>query len=343
MTLELVDRSISRSVGVVEDVDFLLEETNAFLAIDDEPISSEIDDRYYDSERDILLLEEFLNDDPSSPPIPPQELKVVKPTNEKSSIDEPPVVELKDLPPHLEYAFLEGDNKLPIIIVKDLKDEEKIALIKITSNQRFNTKEGLIQKSMRWWRGDVDDDGEGGDEMETLARWYSDDGNEERVVVSIVVWRLSHDGGDGVVVVGCRGGVAARGMVVATRVDHNLLNDFNMATNGNGDDGPPLNGGGDLPVPDLRTMEKLCQPTLNGRGGPIASIAIQATNFGLKNDMIQQVQNYCQFHGLSGDDANKHLDKFLHVTQSIKVNGVTDDALRLYLSLLLDTSCHRLV
>nr|GFA13056.1 reverse transcriptase domain-containing protein [Tanacetum cinerariifolium] len=54
-------------------------------------------------------------------------------------------------------------------------------------------------------------------------------------------------------------------------------------------------------------------------------------NFGLKNDMIQQVQNSCQFHGLPGDDANKHLDKFLHVTQSIKVNGVTDDALRLYL------------
>nr|GEV23478.1 reverse transcriptase domain-containing protein [Tanacetum cinerariifolium] len=45
----------------------------------------------------------------------------------------------------------------------------------------------------------------------------------------------------------------------------------------------------------------------------------------------QQVQNSCQFHGLPGDDANKHLDKFLHVTQSIKVNGVTDDALRLYL------------
>nr|GEU65769.1 hypothetical protein [Tanacetum cinerariifolium] len=47
--------------------------------------------------------------------------------------------------------------------------------------------------------------------------------------------------------------------------------------------------------------------------------------------MIQQVQNSCQFHGLSGDDANKHLDKFLHVTQSIKVNGVTNEALRLYL------------
>nr|GEU71148.1 reverse transcriptase domain-containing protein [Tanacetum cinerariifolium] len=90
-------------------------------------------------------------------------------------------------------------------------------------------------------------------------------------------------------------------------------------------------GPGDLPVPDLQTMEELCQPSLNGRGGPIAPIAIQATNFGLKNDMIQQVQNSCQFHGLPGDDANKYLDKFLHVTQSIKVNGVTDDALRLYL------------
>nr|GEW31795.1 hypothetical protein [Tanacetum cinerariifolium] len=90
-------------------------------------------------------------------------------------------------------------------------------------------------------------------------------------------------------------------------------------------------GNGDLLVPDLWTMEELCQPSLNGRGRPIASIAIQATKFGVKNDMIQQVQNSCQFHGLPGDDANKHLDKFLHVTQSIKVNGVTDDALRLYL------------
>nr|GEX39440.1 reverse transcriptase domain-containing protein [Tanacetum cinerariifolium] len=106
-----------------------------------------------------------------------------------------------------------------------------------------------------------------------------------------------------------------------SRANPILLNDFEMAAEGNGD----------LPVHDLRTMEELCQPSLNGRGGPIAPIAIQATNFGLKNDMIQQVQNSCQLHGLPGDDANKHLDKFLHVTQSIKVNGVTDDALRLYL------------
>nr|GEZ98788.1 reverse transcriptase domain-containing protein [Tanacetum cinerariifolium] len=66
--------------------------------------------------------------------------------------------------------------------------------------------------------------------------------------------------------------------------------------------------------PDLPTLEELYQPSLNGWGGPIALISIQAMNFRLKNDMIQQVQNSCQFHGLPGDHANKHLDKFLHVT-----------------------------
>nr|GEZ55048.1 reverse transcriptase domain-containing protein [Tanacetum cinerariifolium] len=86
------------------------------------------------------------------------------------------------------------------------------------------------------------------------------------------------------------------------RVDPTLLNDFEMAIEGNGD----------LSAPDLRTMKELCQPTLNGQGGPIASIAIQETKFGLKNDMIQQVQNSCQFHGLPCEDTNKHLDKFLH-------------------------------
>ncbi|GJW66883.1 reverse transcriptase domain-containing protein [Tanacetum coccineum] len=50
------------------DSDFLLEEVDAFLALEDDPTSSEVDDSYYDPEGDILLLEAFLNDDPSLPP-----------------------------------------------------------------------------------------------------------------------------------------------------------------------------------------------------------------------------------------------------------------------------------
>ena len=100
------------------------------------------------------------------------------------------------------------------------------------------------------------------------------------------------------------------------------------------DDGPPPpppNPPKDEKTPDSLTMEELCQPTMHGRGGPIAPLTIGATNFGLKHHMIQQVQNSCQFHGLTGDDANKHLDKFLTVTQSVKQNGVTEGCLRLYL------------
>ncbi|GJS47377.1 reverse transcriptase domain-containing protein [Tanacetum coccineum] len=127
------------------DSDFLLlEEANAFIAIDDEPISREIDATYYDPEGDILILEALLNSEPL-PPLPnhkdyspgiQEELKVVEAKTVKSSIDEPPEVELKDLPPHLEYAFLEGDDKLPVIIAKDLKDEEKAALIKVLKSHK---------------------------------------------------------------------------------------------------------------------------------------------------------------------------------------------------------------
>nr|GEW84901.1 reverse transcriptase domain-containing protein [Tanacetum cinerariifolium] len=78
-------------------------------------------------------------------------------------------------------------------------------------------------------------------------------------------------------------------------------------------------------------MEELCQPSINGRGGPIALIPIQAIDFGLRHHMIQQVQNTCQFHGLPGDDANRHIDKFLEITQHMKQNEVSDDSLRLFL------------
>ncbi|GJY15061.1 hypothetical protein Tco_0385483 [Tanacetum coccineum] len=70
------------------------------------------------------------------PPINNGKLKVCEAKTDKSSIDEPPEVELKDLPPHLEYAFLEGDNKLPIIIAKDLSVEEKAALIKVLKSHK---------------------------------------------------------------------------------------------------------------------------------------------------------------------------------------------------------------
>nr|GFC82919.1 reverse transcriptase domain-containing protein [Tanacetum cinerariifolium] len=90
------------------DSDFLLfEEADAFLGLEDDHDSPKINPFYYDPEGDILLLEAILNK-----------------------------VELKDLPHHLEYAFLEGDKKLPVIIAKELRSEEKSALIKVLKSHK---------------------------------------------------------------------------------------------------------------------------------------------------------------------------------------------------------------
>nr|GEY65436.1 reverse transcriptase domain-containing protein [Tanacetum cinerariifolium] len=106
--------------------------------IDDESISPKINATYYDPEGDILILEVLLNSDPL-PLLPNQkdyfpgihkDLKVIEPKENNSSNDEPLEVELKELPPHLEYAFLGDNNKWPVIISKDLSIDEKIALIK---------------------------------------------------------------------------------------------------------------------------------------------------------------------------------------------------------------------
>nr|GEV57876.1 reverse transcriptase domain-containing protein [Tanacetum cinerariifolium] len=113
------------------------------------------------------------------------------------------------------------------------------------------------------------------------------------------------------------------------------LFDFEELMNNNhNQEPPPQNGPPPMVRPNRqapRMMDELCQPSINGPGGPIAPISIQATDFGLRHHMIQQVQNTCQFHRLPGDDANQHIDKFLEITQHMKQNRVSDDALRLLL------------
>nr|GFC97566.1 hypothetical protein [Tanacetum cinerariifolium] len=64
------------------------------------------------------------------------DLKVIELKNDKSFDDEPPEVELKELPPHLEYAFLGENNKWPVIISKDLTINEKSALIEFLKSRK---------------------------------------------------------------------------------------------------------------------------------------------------------------------------------------------------------------
>nr|GEZ38631.1 reverse transcriptase domain-containing protein [Tanacetum cinerariifolium] len=93
--------------------DFLLEEVDAFLAIKDETTSSEFHQSYLDPEGDILLLEAFLNDDPSLPP-----------SNQRNYL------------PEVRKELKICDDKLPVIIAKDLSVEEKIALITVLKSHK---------------------------------------------------------------------------------------------------------------------------------------------------------------------------------------------------------------
>nr|GEZ56647.1 reverse transcriptase domain-containing protein [Tanacetum cinerariifolium] len=151
---EPIVSSSSQNLTPFDANDFLLfEEADAFIAIDDEPISSNIDATYYDPERDILILEALLNNDPEPLsnqkdffPTLHKDLKVVEPKNQ-SEEDEPPKVELKELPPYLEYAFLGDNGKWPVIIAKDLSSNEKTDLINVLKTQR---------KEIACWRVCID-------------------------------------------------------------------------------------------------------------------------------------------------------------------------------------------
>nr|GEY44958.1 reverse transcriptase domain-containing protein [Tanacetum cinerariifolium] len=130
MTLELADRSISHPVGVAKDV-FIKVGTFHFPAdfvvvdFDADPRVPLILERYF-LKTGRALIDVF---EGNYLPEVRKELKICEAKFDKYSIDEPPEVELKDLPSHLEYIFFEGDDKFPVIIAKDLSVEEMTALI----------------------------------------------------------------------------------------------------------------------------------------------------------------------------------------------------------------------
>nr|GEV42023.1 reverse transcriptase domain-containing protein [Tanacetum cinerariifolium] len=110
---DLIVSATSPTLTPFENSDFLLEEVDAFLAVEDEPPSSNFQQPYLDPEVDILLLEAFLNDDPSSPP-----------PNQRNYM------------PKVRKELKICDDKLPIIIAKDLSVEQNTALITVLKSHK---------------------------------------------------------------------------------------------------------------------------------------------------------------------------------------------------------------
>ncbi|GJU10197.1 reverse transcriptase domain-containing protein [Tanacetum coccineum] len=171
MTLELADQSITYPKGLAEDVYVKVRKFH-FLA-DFVVVDFEADPRVplilgrsflktgrtlidvYEGEITFFCVLSVLDNEPSlsiwdqtmkySPTndnpmtqyqLPPMDLKQSEVTEAKSSIEEPPDLELKDLPSHLEYAFLEENDKLPVIIAKGLKNDQKEALINVLKSHK---------------------------------------------------------------------------------------------------------------------------------------------------------------------------------------------------------------
>nr|GEV85237.1 reverse transcriptase domain-containing protein [Tanacetum cinerariifolium] len=165
MILELAGRSTTRPAGIAEDVfvkvgkfHFLTD----FVVIDyvvDTRVPLILGRPFLRSGRnlidiygDILYLENLLTEYPSPnlPPVKTIDLKQFDATMTRPSIEKAPDLELKELPSHLKYAFLEGTDKLPVIISKEPKDEEKSALLKVLKSHKrviawkiFDIKDGF--------------------------------------------------------------------------------------------------------------------------------------------------------------------------------------------------------
>nr|GEV59353.1 retrovirus-related Pol polyprotein from transposon 17.6 [Tanacetum cinerariifolium] len=167
MTLELADRSIPLPVEVAEDVyvktggaliDVFKGELT--LRVGKEAITFNLDQtsRYSANYSDMkakgidvidMACEEYSQEVLGNyMPEVRKELKICEAKSDKSLVDEPLEVELKDLPPHLEYAFLEGENKLPVIIAKDLSVEEKTALVTVLKSHK---------RAITWKLSDIED------------------------------------------------------------------------------------------------------------------------------------------------------------------------------------------
>ncbi|GKB60905.1 reverse transcriptase domain-containing protein [Tanacetum coccineum] len=153
MILELADRSTSTPTGIAEDVFVKLETFYVPADLWQELMMPECDpDGGY-----IHLLEAILNSEPIITHFPTSKLfslglekneDLWKPKPLKHQLMNLTEVELNGLTPHLEYAFLEGDNKLPVIIAKDLSVREKAALIKVLQSHK---------RAIAWKLSDIKD------------------------------------------------------------------------------------------------------------------------------------------------------------------------------------------
>ncbi|GKB42898.1 reverse transcriptase domain-containing protein, partial [Tanacetum coccineum] len=143
MILELADRSTTSPSGIAEDVFVKVLKTaralidvygeELTLRVDDEAIAFKVGQTSRYSYNDTVSINRIDVIDIACEEYAQEVLGFSDSSTriDDDDFDDPPELELKDLPSHLEYAFLEGTDKLPVIIAKNLKEDEKVRLLKV--------------------------------------------------------------------------------------------------------------------------------------------------------------------------------------------------------------------
>ena len=79
------------------------------------------------------------------------------------------------------------------------------------------------------------------------------------------------------------------------------------------------------------TMSDYARPNLMGAESSILRPIVTANNFEIKLNIIQMVQQFIQFDGVQDEDPNTHLANLVEIYDTLKINGASNDAIRLRL------------
>ena len=77
-------------------------------------------------------------------------------------------------------------------------------------------------------------------------------------------------------------------------------------------------------------MEDLWRPIIQEEYSTIRQPTVDANNFELKPSLITMVQQH-QFTGHPTEDINEHLGRFLRMANTVKLNGVRPEVIKLHL------------
>ena len=77
-------------------------------------------------------------------------------------------------------------------------------------------------------------------------------------------------------------------------------------------------------------MEDFLRPVIQDEYSTVRQLSIEVNNFELKPALITMVQQH-QFTGHPSEDLNEHMGRFMRMENTIKLNGVRPEVIKLQL------------